>query len=138
MRKIILCTMLLLSVTATFSQQTNPSVVLTKQDYLKKSKDQKIAALVLVGVGGGLLVVGVVNGVKGFSDWSNSSYNGRAVTFSIIGGVLVLSSIPLFRAAHVNKRKAMRLSFKNERAPQLLKNSFVYRSVPSLILKISL
>jgi hypothetical protein len=138
MRKIIFCTMLLLSVTVTFSQQTNPSVALTKQDYLKKSKDQKIAALVLVGVGSGLIVVGVVNGVNRNFDWSNDGYYRRFVVFSIIGVAGVLSSIPFIIASHRNKRKAMRLSFKNETAPQLLKNSFAYRPVPSVTLKISL
>jgi O-antigen/teichoic acid export membrane protein len=138
MKKFIICTMLMAMAATSFCQETNSTQPLTKQDYLKKSKDQKTAALVLVGVGGGLIVVGIVNGVKGFDDWSNDSYYGRAVTFSIIGAVGVLSSIPLFIASHRNKRKAMRFSFKNESAPQLLKNSFAYRFVPSLSLKILL
>jgi hypothetical protein len=55
-----------------------------------------------------------------------------------IGGVAALSSIPLFIASGRNKRKGMSLSFKNETAPQIQKNSFVYRTVPSLKLRLNL
>jgi hypothetical protein len=60
-----------------------------------------------VDVGGGLIVVGVVNGFQSFSKMfqdDNTGYERRAVTFSVIGAVGVLSSLPLFRAAHVNKK----------------------------------
>jgi hypothetical protein len=56
----------------------------------------------------------------------------------VIGGVTALSSIPFFIAAGRNKRKGMSLSLKNETAPQLQKNIFVYKPVPSLTLKINL
>ena len=67
---------------------------------------------------------------------------GQKTTFHAVPGVLgaamMVSSIPLFIASGRNKKKGMSLSFKNEITPQIQKNSFVNRSVPSLTLKISL
>ena len=59
-------------------------------------------------------------------------------TFLGIGILTMLSSIPIYLAAHHSKKKAMRLSFKNETAPQLQNSSFINRPVPSLALKTSL
>jgi hypothetical protein len=50
----------------------------------------------------------------------------------------MLASIPLSLAAHRNKKKGMRLSFKNESTPKLQQGSFVNQAVPSLNLKIHL
>jgi hypothetical protein len=135
MKKIIMGTLLLLIATATFSQQTNPTPTLTKQDWLQKSKHQKTAAWIMLGsgicmVGGGLAINlsgGLLNG--------NGS---KGLWLSYLGGATTIASIPLFIAASKNKNKATSLSFKNEATPQLNKNGFVYRAVPSLTLKISL
>jgi high-affinity Fe2+/Pb2+ permease len=141
MKKISLFSMLLILSATSFSQQTNPSPALTKQDYLKKSKNQKTIAWILVGGGVGLVVVAiatttvndVVNSIGGDASGLNTS-----ATLYVIGGITALSSIPLFIIAGSNKRKAMSMSFKNEMVPQLQNGSFVNRSVPSLSLKISL
>jgi hypothetical protein len=136
MKKIILFSMLLsLSVTS-YSQQTNPSTALTKQDYLQKSKNQKTAAWVLVGGGAVLIVTGGIV-------WANQ-INKKAETdpfgaladayttttgdwISVAGIVAAAGSIPLFIAASKNKRKAISLSFKKEMIPRLQNQSFVNR-----------
>jgi hypothetical protein len=144
MRKIILCTMLMLLATVTFSQQTNPSVALTKQDYLKKSKKQKTAAWLLLSGGLACVITGSILSTDLSVDDDNygslfDENTSRAGTVvAIIGSCFMAGSIPFFIAAHRNKKKSISLSFKNEMAPQIQKWSFVYRSVPSITLKISL
>lgn len=89
--------------------------------------------------------------VTGLIVWSNGvnnetdpfgalvkAYTGPGIIIFGVGLCAAVGSIPLFIASGKNKRRAMSVSFKNEPAPQLQKNSFVYRSVPSLSLKISL
>ena len=50
MKKVVLFVVFLSIAFSTFSQQTNPSPSLTKQDYLNKSKKQKTVAWILTGV----------------------------------------------------------------------------------------
>ena len=137
MKKIIVFALLLIISVTSFSQQTNPSKPVTKADYLLKSKSQKNAAWVLLGGGTVLMGAGFLIGLK------EASFDdaGTGVVMVVMGGIGFLSaigSIPFFIASGRNKRKGMSLSFKNEVAPQIQKRSFVYRSVPSLTLKISL
>ena len=135
MKKIIVCALLLSIADASFSQQTNPAPALSRQDYLQKSKQQKTIAWIMLGsgicmVGGGLAINlsgGILNG-KG----------SKGLWLSYLGGVVTLTSIPLFIAASKNKKKAMSVSFKNEISPQIYKSGFVYKPVPSLTFKISL
>lgn len=132
--------LLVVSVTS-FNQQKKSSGNLTKQDYLKKSKTQKTVAWILVGSGAGLVVIAIAT-TSTTDVWravfgDNSGLSSGATLFAI-GGVITLSSIPLFIVSAKNKRKGMSLSFKNETVPQFLKSSFVNRSAPSLSLKISL
>ena len=80
-----------------FSQQIiNTNQPLTRQDYLKASKDQKIAAFVTLGAGLALLALAS----SGNSDFSVTG------VMVVNGGISVLSSIPLFIASGRNKRRA--------------------------------
>jgi len=135
MKKIIVFAVLLIVSVASFSQQTNSHPVLNKQDYLKKSKNQKTTAWVLLGGGAALILVGDLIGNSKESSFSDA---GTGVVIAGIGALSMLGSIPLFIASGKNKRKAMSMSFKNEMMRQLQTGSFVNRSVPSLSLKISL
>jgi hypothetical protein len=141
MKKIVICAMLLIIAAPVFSQLTNSTPILTKQDYLKKSKTQKAFAWILAGSGVVLTVVGVatlnLNDLGNSLGGNNSGVNSSSTLF-VIGGITALSSIPLFIAGHRNKKKAMSLSFKNEKMQQLNKNRFVYTPVPSLSLTIRL
>src|SRR5580765_7986624 len=60
MKKIILYTLLLVIPTATFCQSTPNDISAIKTDYLKKSKNQKTAAWVLLGGGFALTTTSVV------------------------------------------------------------------------------
>jgi hypothetical protein len=130
-----------------FNQQTKSFPALTKEDYLKKSKKQKTADWILLGGGTVFTITGFAIGINSYA----SSFFGIDITtgrvdknittgsiFFFTGAAAVLGSIPLFIAAHKNKKKAMNFSFKNEMAPQLSNGSFINRPVPSLSLKISL
>lgn len=141
MKKIIFFTTLLKIATATFSQQTNLSPTLTKQDYLQKSKKQKTAARIMLGAGGTLMIVSafvVTDDVLGLFDPRDQKNGSLADGLAYTGTAVALASIPLFIAARKNKIKALSISFINEKAPQLQNNQYVYRAIPSLTLKISL
>src|SRR5258705_12673666 len=135
MKKIILFIMLLILSVSSFSQQTNSRPVLNKQDYLKKSKNQKTTAWVLLGSGAALILVGDLIGNSKESSFDDA---GAGVVIAGAGVLSMLGSIPLFIASGKNKRKAMSMSFKNEMMPQLQRGSFVNQSIPSFSLKISL
>ena len=133
MQRVINLFFLLMIVTTTFSQQTNPSRVLTKQDYQKKAKHQEITALCL---GGGGFIVWLAGASKYMNQEDNIEGGGEAAM--VIGGLSGLASIPLFIMASKNRKKARQMVFNNQRIPQIQNNNFVYRVVPSLTLKISL
>ncbi len=135
MKKIIVFTMLLIISTKSFSQPaTNPAPTV-KTDYQKKSSNQKLAAWVLFGGGAAVLLLTAI-------DNSGIDIGGPKKSFPtaqvVIGAVCMAGSIPFFIASSRNKKKGMSLSFKKETAPQIQKSSFVYKSFPSLTLKISL
>ena len=125
--------MLLMLATISFSQQNNPSPALTKQDYLRKSKHQKITAFCLAG--GGIIVwlAGVSKNMN-----QDDNIDGGGEVAMAIGSIAALASIPMFIIASKNKKKAAALTFKNEPSLQVQKSSFVYRAVPSLTLKFQL
>jgi hypothetical protein len=50
---------------ASFSQQTNPSTALNKEDYLLRSRYQKTLAIILVSTGGAVTVIALITGVVG-------------------------------------------------------------------------
>ena len=133
MKKIILGIMLLMLATISFSQQNNPSPALTKQDYLRKSKSQKITAFCLAGGGIVVWLAGVSKNMN-----QNDDIDGGGEVAMAIGSIAALASIPMFIIASKNKRKAASISFKNEPSLQVQKNSFVYRAVPSLTFKLQL
>ena len=128
MKKTMILLVILIFSNRAFTQQT-----LTKQEYLKKAKTQKIIAFSLLGGGS-------IAWIAGASKYMNQEDNvdGGGEAAMIIGGLAALGSVPLFVMAAKNKKKAGSLSFKNQMIPQLQNNSFVYRAIPSLNLKISL
>jgi len=148
MKKSILLFLLLSVAASTFSQQINPSPVLTKQDYQLKSKRQKTAAWVLMGGGFVMSTIGIslalndatviLISVLTLTPTNDNNNSSAAELLLITGAASMLGSIPLFIAAGKNKRKAMSLSFKNEKMQLLYKTSFVFRDIPSLNIKLEL
>jgi len=136
MKKYFFLVILLTTTACAFGQQSGSSPVLTKRDYLQKSRSQKNIAWAMVGSGLGLIAFGpVINLSGGILDGSNPN---KGIWVSYLGGATTLASIPFFIAASKNKKKAAGLSFKNETFPQLQKDGVVYKMFPSLTLKISL
>ena len=132
MKKLVSLSLLLILSVMVFGQQ-DPIFVpeTTKQDYLKKSKNQKRAAWVLLGLGSLSVLVGSIEVNPNYGESTNRP-------FLVIGGlVTAAASIPNFIASKRNKKKAMGLSFNNYRVPQMRKNNFAYSSVQSLSVLIS-
>ena len=100
MKNFLLVICLFIVVSGSYAQQTEPSPVMTREDYLKKSKSQKTTGFILLGIGAACLGIAAPGDV---------SFD--ALPVLVIGGsVAVLSSIPLFIASGKKKRKAMNMS----------------------------
>lgn len=142
MKKIITCSVLLAFAATSFCQQNIQKQSLAKTDYLQKSKKQKTIAWILLGGGATFVLTGIIipRGDLVYEAFLFTSYENDGVkgTFELIGLVSMIGSIPFFSASKKNNKRAMSFSFKNEPAPQLVKSNIVYRSLPSLNLKISL
>ena len=153
MKKIILYTLLLVIPTATFCQSTPNDIPAIKTDYLKKSKNQKTAAWVLLGGGFALTTTSILLATpKVTEDYGNAlvgifstepapqnNYTAENILL-ITGTASMLASIPFFIASKKNKRKAMGMSanIKMENARMIQYQSFVQTSYPAIALKIKL
>ncbi len=129
MKLITLCTMLLVLSTISASQQTNPNQTFTKQDYLQKSKNQKVTAWILAGGGVVLEIAGAIAYQKG-----------NAGLFLFGAGLLSqAASIPFFIASGINKRKAKQASvfFKFENTPTI-HHAVSFRFNPSISVRLKL
>ena len=126
-----------------------PGPVLTKQDYLIKSKHQKKWAIILLSAGGALAFAGIfiatndldynLNPFGGSDPYDNPNENETlAAGLIVAGGLAMLGSIPLFVAAHKNKKKAMAISFKYEPAELIHRNTISKTAIPSINLHVSL
>jgi hypothetical protein len=153
MKKTILYTMLLVFPAATFCQSISNNLPTVKTDYLKKSKNQKTAAWILLGGGFALSTTSALIGASKASEdleyglggflvgqpAPENNYTGESILL-VTGTAAMLGSIPLFIASGKNKRKAMKMttSVKMENATIIQNLSFVQRSYPAISLKINL
>lgn len=131
MKKIILLSMVMALAISSFSQKP----VLTKEEYLKKSKNQKVTARIMLGGGASLILLGNLIGNREESSFDEA---GSGFIIAAIGGASMLGSIPLFIAAGKNKRKAMELAFINEKVPIPRNGSFTKLSCPSVGIRVRL
>lgn len=137
MRKIFFVVFSMLFCISLFSQKTEPTHQLSKQDYLRKSKNQKTAAWILTAGGGAMVVTGLV-----FisSNWDYFESEGIGTGLLIGGAAAVTGGIILFNASKKNQQNATRsaiaLNLKWENVKLIrnvtLKNNFY----PALSLKI--
>jgi hypothetical protein len=132
MKRVVYLLIAIILSAATVAQNTDSSRVMTKQDYLQKSKSQKTAAWILLGGGVALDIGG------GFWAASDFSINGPDVLI-VVGTASILASIPFFIASGKNKRKAMKATvfFKMEKGA-LLSHSLSYPPFPALHIQINL
>lgn len=130
MREIMIYFLLLSLPVTSFCQKSNDSVPVIKTDYLAKSKSQKTAAFILLGIGVTTLTIAAVGDL-------DFDALGAVV---VVGGVATVASIPLFIASGKNKRKAMKASafIKMEKATSFQRQSFVQSSYPAIAFKINL
>jgi len=128
MKKIMVYFLLLVLPATSFCQQTNDSVPVVKTDYLGKSKSQKTAAFIFLGIGVTTLTIAAVGDVN---------FDALGVLV-VVGGAATIASIPLFIASGKNKRKAMKASafMKMETIPLLQKQSYIQNSYPALSVNI--
>jgi hypothetical protein len=114
--------------TTSFCQKTNDSVPAIKTNYLAKSKSQKTAGFIFLGIGVTTLTIAAV----GDLDFDALG------TLVFVGGIATVASIPLFIASGKNKRRAMKASafIKMETVPLLQKQSFVQSSYPAFSMHI--
>ncbi len=138
MKKIAFFLTLLLFVLNLFSQvPTNPKH--SRDHYLRKSKNQKKVATILLAGGAASILTGALisRGEPGFVFDEN---DGIKMTFVGIGTLSMLASIPFYIASSKNKRRAnaATLSFNNQKVIFLQQNTFVLKMQPALTLKLRL
>jgi hypothetical protein len=128
MKKIMIYILMLALPVISFCQKTNDSVPAIKTNYLAKSKSQKTAGFIFLGIGVTTLTIAAV----GDLDFDALG------TLVFVGGIATVASIPLFIASGKNKRRAMKASafIKMETVPLLQKQSFVQSSYPAFSMHI--
>ena len=146
MKKMIFLLSFIAATAGCLAQTTgDPKPVMDKNYYRQKSKSQKTAAFVLLGVGAALDIAGIITTVSNankeldglFGTTTSVNHTGEYVLY-IAGTAALGTSLALFISAKRNKTRAATLSFKNEMAPQL-KNTMVFNKLmPALSFKITL
>ena len=128
MKKQLLILFMLASFSSSFAQG------LTKEDYLRRSKNQKKTALILTG----LVAYPSNYSFLGFNSAAEQRQANSAGVLFTAGGICVLGSIPFFILSGGNRKKAAALSFRLNRfqAPGTGFGWSVYR--PSVGLQIGL
>ena len=146
MKKIIVSLTVITIALNCFSQQVD-SLQSVRMDYLKKSKNQKTTAWVLLGGGVALSVTGMVmysNAYKKAVDenpfYLGTNANPTGAVIATVGILSSIGSIPLFIASGKNKKRALVVStgFKMEKASVIQGACFVKKSYPALSVKIRL
>jgi hypothetical protein len=143
----IFITLFLFAISSFGQQSTATSAPKPNTDYIKKSKNQKTAAWIMLGSGAALVITGIII-PKGESKGFTGSYyglpaeeyenDGIKAAVGGIGLLFMLGSIPFFIASGKNKRRATSLSFNNMKTLQIKNSSFVYQPIPAVSLKINL
>jgi hypothetical protein len=130
MKQILTLIVLLGFFTISFSQETTASKPITKEDFLKRSKDQKVAALLFLGVGATAIAIASPGNV----DFETLAFLGA------IGAIGTLTSIPLFIASARTRRKAnaMIASFKMGKMSVPEKSIVICSYYPSISLRFNL
>ena len=134
MKRIILSLILLLFVLNLFSQQQTNSNV-SRDHYLRKSKNQKKVATILLAGGAASILTGALIS-KGEPGFIFNENDGIKMTFVGIGTLSMLTSIPFYIASSKNKRRAnaATLSFTNQKVIFPQQNTFVLKTQPTLTL----
>ena len=147
MRKFFILSLLLAFATASFSQQVSSKNQLTREDYLKKSKNKKKVGWIMLGGGATLVAIAFIipkgdyEGLQACANILCETYKNDEIkaVFGLAGGLTMLGSIPFFLASGKNKRRAnaVSASFKTEKASIVRGNSLIKMQYPALSIKIA-
>jgi hypothetical protein len=111
-----------------FGQDSTSKTQPTPDEYQQKSRSQKVAGFIFLGVG--ITTLAVIS--RGQTDFD-------VLPVLALGGVAAtVASIPLFFSAAKNKRKAMSLTVKKEKAFIPRYGGITQKSFPALTLKLNL
>ena len=151
MKKIIASAILLAIMTNSFCQQVDSLKSIAKKDYLRKSKNQKTTAWILLGGGIAMVITGAIIYDNAYNKAAEQDPIGTVLSFgtnvdatgaliTTAGALAAVGSIPFFIASGKNKKKARSMStgFKMENAPSIQRASVVNRSYPAVSIKVSL
>lgn len=145
MRKIILSMALLLFLVKTFSQ--NVDSTLSKNYYLQKSKDQRIAGAVMMVGGSALMSIGLIMGLHEFGDalantFSGTPHKNAGATSQVLffaGLGMSFCSFPLLLASRRNRRIAATISLHMQKTSiRQQHHSLVLKTQPALTLRVPL
>lgn len=117
-----------------------------KTDYLQKSKNQKTAAFVLLGLGAALDIGGIIatfsNANKEVDNiigpQTTSVNHGAEYALYIAGTACLAGSLTLFILSKSNKKKALSLGIDTQQFQQLRKSNLYAVNYPALTMKIRL
>jgi len=136
MKKILFALTLLFLTSESFSQAP-AGTALSRDEYLKKSKNQKKIAWILLGAGTAMVVGGTIVFNETFYDESSSATD--IAGFAMLAGILSdLVSIGFFVSASNNKKRAARLALSNQRISIPHQYTVNFKMQPALTLKIPL
>lgn len=142
MKKMIILLVFVTSMQICFAQDTanlKSQPLYVKEDYLKKSKHQKTAAIVMVSVGAAMFITGAVMAASEIEIIGSSYGSGSEVggVIGITGLAAMLGSIPLFISAKKNRKRALSVSFQPKSTGVIQGNVVHLRSLPSVNLRFS-
>jgi hypothetical protein len=130
MKKILIFLSILVLADSLPAQVTEPAAPMTRADYLKKSKGQKTAGFIFLGIGATCIAIAAPG---------ETSFDLLPVL--VIGGAAsVITSIPLFLAAGKNKRKANAMSagIRIETQPVMQNGTTVRTPYPAVSIRLAL
>ena len=146
MKKLLTLTVLLSITTITFCQDANNETkTISKADYMKKSKTQKIAGWCLAGTGTAILAITLITQAydefyiawdSPYTTYSSTNYTG----YYVAGGLVLATGIAFLAASKVNSNKAHALTanLKMENSKQIKNATGFVVNYPAIALRIRL
>lgn len=108
----------------------------TYEEYMRKSKNKKTAAWVMLGGGAAVGITGLAISIKHFSlSGEASSTEVAGASMFLAGAASMLGSIPFFVSSKKNKKKAMQLQVQPE-ALRINNKNIPNTTYPALSVKI--
>ena len=127
------------------TQQVQQPNKWTKDNYLRKSKNQNALGVVMVSGGGLLATIGLIMSMSDLGnslDFDSSNDNPQkektANALLYTGGGMLLLSVPVFLSSIKNKQRAAAISINSSSQPVLYQNGITTNRMPVLSFTISL